>query len=319
MSSGAHAHGHGAHSRAALPRGAPPSHGARHKKRLVQVLALTVGFLLAELAVGLWTGSLSLLADAVHMTADAAGVGLSLIAIRFAERPATATKTYGYYRVEILAAVVNGVVLCVLAVFILWRAWERLGAPPAVPGLPLVVTAALGLGVNLVALRLLHPGAAESLSVRGAYLEVLGDALSSGAVLVAGGVILATGWAMADPLAGALIGLLILPRTGALLAQAVNVLLEGVPPHLSIDEIEGAIREVGGVRRVHDLHVWTLTSGREAMSAHVVVEPGTAADPLLEALHVLLHARFGIDHTTIQVETERPPLVRISGGRRESG
>src|SRR6266849_1531884 len=204
---------------------------------------------------GWWTGSLALLADAAHLFVDAAGVGLSLLAVWFAERPATPEKTYGYYRVEILAALLNGVVLCVLALVILFAA------------------------------RLLHAGAGESLNVRSAYLEVLGDALSSAAVIAAAGIILLTGWTTADALASAAIGLLILPRTVSLLRQAVNVLLEGVPPHLDLGKIETALLAATGVRRVHDLHVWTLTSGREAMSAHVVVEPGTPADKILEELH----------------------------------
>jgi cobalt-zinc-cadmium efflux system protein len=287
------------------------SHGSRHKGRLRIALALVGGFLLVELALAAWTGSVSLFADAVHMLVDAGGILLSLGAIWFAERPATARKTYGYYRVEILAALVNGVVLCVVALGILWHAWHRIWAPPDVPGVPLIATAVVGLLVNLVTMRLLHEGAAESLNVRAAYLEVWGDALSSGAVLVAGAVIALTGWHAADPLAGAVIGLLILPRTGALLTHAVNVLLEAVPPHLDLAEIEAAMKGVGGVRRVHDLHVWTLTSGREAMSAHVTVEPGTGGDRLLHDLHVLLHSRFGIDHTTIQVETEGG-LVQIT-------
>ena len=292
------------------------THGSRHKSRLLGALALTATVLVVELAVALWTGSLSLLADAAHMFTDAGAILLSLGAIWVAERPATATKTYGYYRVEILATLVNGVLLCVLALVILWHAWGRLWAPPEVAGLPIVLAATLGLAANLASMRLLHGGAAESLNVRGAYLEVLGDALSSGAVLVAGAVIAVTGWHGADPLAGAVIGLLILPRTGALLWQAVNVLLEGVPPHLDVTEIGLALAEAPGVLRVHDLHVWTLTSGREAMSAHVVVDAGAASDRILQALHLLLHVRFGIDHTTIQVETDSPSLLQIAPSAR---
>jgi cobalt-zinc-cadmium efflux system protein len=288
------------------------THGSRHKHRLWAVFALTGSFLLVEAAVGLWTGSLSLVADAAHMLVDAGGILLSLLAVWFAERPATSAKTYGYYRVEILAALINAVVLCVLAIAILVRAYEHLWRPHEVPGAPMLVVASVGLGVNLLSLRLLHAGAGESLNVRGAYLEVLGDAASSGAVIVAGAVILLTGWAVADPLAGAAIGLLILPRTWGLLRQAVNVLLEGAPAHLDVAEIGLALCEVPGVRHVHDLHVWTLTSGREAMSAHVVVEGGTTSDRILEDLHVLLHTRFGIDHTTIQVETEPAPLLQIT-------
>jgi cobalt-zinc-cadmium efflux system protein len=288
---------------------------SRHKRRLWGVFALTAGFLLVEVVVALSTGSLSLLADAAHMLVDAGGLLMSLLAVWFAERPATPAKTYGYYRVEILAALVNGVVLCVLAVGILVKAYERLWEPSHVPGTPLLVVASLGLVVNLVGMGLLRAGAGESLNVRGAYLELLGDAASSAAVIVAGAVILLTGWTPADPLASAAIALLILPRTWTLLRQAVNVLLEGAPAHLDVTEIESALCAAAGVRRVHDLHVWTLTSGREAMSAHVVVAPETVPDRILDELHVILHARFGIDHTTIQVETEPSPLLRISSPR----
>jgi cobalt-zinc-cadmium efflux system protein len=286
------------------------THGSRHKHRLRAALALTAAFLIVEAATGLWTGSLSLLADAAHMLVDAGGLLLSLLAVWFAERPATPEKTYGYYRVEILAALVNGVVLCLLAAGILVEAYERVRHPPAVPGGPMLAVAGVGLAVNLVSARLLHAGAAESLNVRGAYLEA-----SSAAVVVAGAVILWTGWSIADPVASAAIALLILPRTWTLLRQAVNVLLEAAPAHLDVTEIEAALRGAAGVRRVHDLHVWTLTSGREAMSAHVVAGPDAAPDRILEELHVILHARFGIDHTTIQVETEPQPLLQITSPR----
>jgi cobalt-zinc-cadmium efflux system protein len=276
------------------------------------VLALSASFMVVQIAVGWWTNSLALLADAAHLFVDAAGVGLSLLAVWFAERPATAEKTYGYYRVEILAALVNGVVLCVLAIVILVEASERLRVRHEISAGPVLVVAVAALGVNLLAARLLHAGAGESLNVRSAYLEVLGDALSSGAVIAAAAVILVTGWTAADALASAAIGLLILPRTYALLKQAVNVLLEGVPAHLDLTEIEAALRGARGVKRVHDLHVWTLTSGREAMSAHVEVEPGTPPSRILDELHVVLHARFGIDHTTIQIENEAPALLQIT-------
>ncbi|HYB43746.1 MAG TPA: cation diffusion facilitator family transporter [Candidatus Methylomirabilis sp.] len=293
------------------------SHSSRHKGRLWAVLALSGSFMLVQLAAGWWTNSLALLADAGHLFVDAAGVGLSLLAIWFAERPATAEKTYGYYRVEILAALVNGVVLCVLAIIILVEASERLRVRHEIAAGPVLAVAVAALGVNLLAAWLLHGGARESLNVRGAYLEVLGDALSSAAVIVAAAVILLTGWTAADALASGAIALLILPRTYALLRQAVNVLLEGVPAHLDLLEIATAMVEVAGVKRVHDLHVWTLTSGREAMSTHVEVEPGTRADKVIEQLHVILHVRFGIDHTTIQIETESSPLLQITPpGRR---
>ncbi len=291
------------------------THGSRHKHRLRAVLALTAVFLVVEAAAGLYTGSLSLLADAAHMLVDVGGLLLSLVAVWFAERPATPAKTYGYYRVEILAALVNGVLTCLLAVGILVKAYERLWHPPHVLGGPMLAVAVVGLAVNLVGIVLLHAGAGESLNVRSAYLEVLGDAASSAAVIAAGAVILATGWRIADPIASAAIALLILPRTWTLLGHAVNVLLEGAPAHLDVTEIDAALCGAAGVRRVHDLHVWTLTSGREAMSAHVVVGPEVVPDKILEQLHVTLHARFGIDHTTIQVETEPAPLIQITSPR----
>jgi len=288
------------------------THSSRHKYRLWAVLGLSASFMVVQVVVGWWTNSLALLADAAHLFVDTAGVGLSLLAVWFAERPATAEKTYGYYRVEILAALVNGVVLCVLALVILFEAWERLGTRHEVAAGPVLLVAVAGLGVNLLAAWLLHAGAGESLNVRSAYLEVLGDALSSAAVIAAAIVILVTGWTLADALASAAIGLMILPRTYALLKQAVNVLLEGVPAHLDLAEIEEALRGATGVKRVHDLHVWTLTSGREAMSAHVEVERGTPPARVLDDLHLILHARFGIDHTTIQIETQAPALLQIT-------
>jgi cobalt-zinc-cadmium efflux system protein len=291
------------------------THGSRHKHRLRAVFGLTAAFLVVEAVAGALTGSLSLLADAAHMLVDAGGLLLSLLAVWFAERPATPAKTYGYYRVEILAALVNGVVICLLAAGILIKAYERLWEPPHVPGGPMLAVAILGLVVNLIGIALLHAGAGESLNVRGAYLEVLGDAASSAAVIVAGAVILLTGWTIADPIASAAIALLILPRTWTLLRHAVNVLLEAAPAHLDVTEIEAALLGAPGVKRVHDLHVWTLTSGREAMSAHVVVAPEAASDRILEQLHIILHARFGIDHTTIQIETEPSGLIQITSPR----
>lgn len=284
---------------------------ARSRGALVSTLALTVGFLVVEAAAALVTGSLALLADAGHMLADAGGLALALFAVWIAARPATAEKTYGYYRVEILAALVNAVVLLGVAGFILVKAWQRLFDPEPVAAIPMLVVAALGLVVNLVCAWLLHAGAGESLNVRAAYLDVLSDAATSAGVIVAAAVVLFTGWTHADPITSAVIAVLVVTRTWSLLKQAVNVLLEGTPAHLDVDEIETAMRRVPGVQHVHDLHVWTLTSGREAMSAHVVVDDVRESDRLLEALHNVLHARFGIDHTTIQIESAPPSLFRI--------
>ena len=284
---------------------------ARSRPLLVTTLALTALFLVVELIAALWTGSLALLADAVHMFTDVGGLGLALFASWVAERPPTPAKTYGYYRAEILAAVVNALILFVVAGGILVEAYQRMRSPAEVLGGPMLVVAFAGLAVNAVCAWLLHLDAAASLNVRAAYLEVLSDAASSVAVIVAAVVVLTTGWTMADPIASGAIALFIVPRTWRLLRQAINILLEGTPAHLELGEIEEAITRVSGVRRVHDLHVWTLTSGREAMSAHVVVDDVRESDRLLEELHALLHARFGIDHTTIQLETEPPAVLQI--------
>jgi cobalt-zinc-cadmium efflux system protein len=286
---------------------------ARSRGRLLTTLGVTAAFLVVEVLGAVWTGSLALLADAGHMLTDVGGLALALFAIWIAGRPPTPAKSYGYYRAEILAALVNALVLLAVAGAILVEAYRRLRAPPDVLGGPMLVIAVVGLAANLGCAWLLHADAGTSLNVRGAYLHVLGDALSSAGVVVAAAVVVTTGSTVADPLASVAIALIIVPRTWGLLRQAVNVLLEGTPTHLDLGEIEAAIRRVPGVRRVHDLHVWTLTSGREAMSAHVVVEDVGASDRLLRELHAVLHARFGIDHTTIQLETEPPAVLRIQG------
>jgi cobalt-zinc-cadmium efflux system protein len=284
---------------------------ARSRGALVATLGLTTAFLLVETAAALWTGSLALLADATHMLADAGGLALAVFAIWIATRPPTPAKTYGYYRAEILAALVNALVLLAVAAAILVEAWERIREPRAVLAGPMLAVAALGLGVNLIGVQLLRGGSAASLNVRAAYLEVLSDAFSSAGVFVAAAVIVTTGWTLADAAVSAVIAVMIVWRTWHLMVQAVNVLLEGTPAHLALEDIEGAMLEVSGVRRVHDLHVWTLTSGREAMSAHVVVDDVRETDRLLEELHARLHTRFGIDHTTIQVESEPPAVLQI--------
>ena len=284
---------------------------ARSRGALVAVVVLTGSYMLVEIVGALATGSLALFADAAHMLTDVGGLGLALFAIWIASRPPTPAKTYGYYRAEILAALVNALVLLVVAGGILVEAYERLVRPRGVLGGPMLAIGALGLVVNLVGAWLLHRDAEASLNVRAAYLEILADALSSLGVLVAAAVVLLTGWTPADALVSGGIALVIVPRTWRLLRQAVNVLLEGVPAHLDLSAIEEAMTHVAGVRRVHDLHVWTLTSGREAMSAHVVVDDLRESERLLEALHAVLHARFGIDHTTIQIETEPPAVLQI--------
>jgi cobalt-zinc-cadmium efflux system protein len=285
------------------------SAASQHTRRLVAALGLTASFMVIEVLGALWTGSLVLLADAAHMLTDVGGLSMSLLALRFAQKPPTTENTYGYLRAEILAAVANGVVLFLVAGYILYEAALRVWAPPEIRAGPMLVIAVLGLGVNLLGMGLLHQGAGTSLNIRGAYLEVLSDALGSIAVIVAAMIIQTTGFYLIDPLSSAAIGLFILPRTWALMRQALHILMEGVPPHLNVREIEVAMTTVLGVHAVHDLHVWTLTSGKDAMSSHVVVDDLAAGQRTLGALHTLLHERFGIEHTTIQLESE--PLVQL--------
>ena len=281
----------------------------RHKARLAWSLALTGGFLVTEVVGGLWTGSLALLADAGHMLTDVGGLSMSLLAVWFAQKPPSSANTYGYFRTEILASLANGVVLFLIAGYILYEAFRRIWEPSEILSGPMLIIAAIGLGVNLLGMWLLHEGAAESLNLRGAYLEVLSDALGSVGVIVAAVIIQTTGVSLADPLIAGAIGVFILPRTWGLMRQAIHVLMEGVPPHLDVREIETAMTTVHGVQAVHDLHIWTLTSGKDAMSSHVVVDNLTAGDRILRDLHRLLHERFGIEHTTLQLESE--PLVQI--------
>jgi cobalt-zinc-cadmium efflux system protein len=290
--------------------GAGHSHGApsaagRHRGRLLWVLGITGMALVAQL-VGSWlSGSLALLADAGHMLTDVAGVGLAVLAITVAARPPTVERTYGYYRLEILAAVVNAVLLFGIAVFVLAEAWRRWQHPAEVAGGTMLVFAAIGLLANVAGLILLHGAAGESLNVRGAYLEVLGDLLGSGAVILAAAVIAATGWLWVDPAASVLVALLILPRTWLLLREAVDVLLEGTPKGIDLEEVRQHILTQPGVIDAHDLHAWTITSGMPVLSVHVVVDDATLAGGtgrILADLSVCLADHFDVEHSTIQIE-----------------
>ena len=291
-----HSHGH-AH-------GGPGTAAGQHKARLKGALALTAGFMVVEAVGGLLTGSLALVADAAHMLTDAGGLALALVAIRFAERPATPQKTFGYVRLEILSALLNAVVLLLLTIFILYEAVGRLIDPPPVMAGPMLAVAVVGLAVNLGSMKLLAAGSSESLNVKGAYFEVMSDMLGSLGVIVAALVVMFTGWRLADPIIGAAIGLFIVPRTWSLLRQAVHILMEGTPPEIDVALLEAAIREVPGVRAVHDLHVWTLTSGLDALACHVVIDDMAQARATLVAVNGIVATRFGLTHTTIQVEDQ---------------
>ncbi len=289
------AHGHVGSGRAVSAAG-------RHRSRLAWALGLTVAYMGAEVIGGLLTGSLALLADAAHMLTDAGGLALALVAIRFAERPATPQKTYGYVRFEILSALANAVVLLLVTFYILYEAYQRFLDPPEVLSGPMLAIAAVGLVVNLVSMRLLAAGSSESLNVKGAYFEVLSDMLGSLGVIAAAAIILLTGWTLADPLIGAGIGLFIVPRTWRLLSQAVHILLEGTPPEVDMSLLERSILSIPGVAATHDLHVWTLTSGLDAMSGHVVVADMAEAPRVLRAVREVIMEQFRVDHVTVQIE-----------------
>jgi cobalt-zinc-cadmium efflux system protein len=255
-------------------------------------------------AVGGWlTGSLTLLADAGHMLTDVAALGLALMAVWFSARPATSTKTFGYHRLEILAALTNGVALVVIALLIFYEAYQRWASPPAVRGKLVVLFATGGLIVNLVSARILHGRHEVDLNIRAAWLHVIGDALGSLAALFAGAIIFLYGWYLADPLFSVVIGLLIIWSSWRLIREATNVLLEGTPAHINLAAVEAAILQTEGVDDVHDLHVWAITSGREALSAHVIHGESVSQPVLLQELRTKLHDRFGVDHLTIQMET----------------
>ena len=261
-------------------------------------------FMAAEVIGGLWTGSLALLADAAHMLTDAGGLALALIAIRFAERPATPQKTYGYVRMEVLSALTNAVILLLLTIYILYEAYQRFLNPPEILGGPMLVVAMVGLAVNLISMKLLSEGSSESLNVKGAYFEVLSDMLGSLGVIVAAAIVMFTGWTLADPIIGAGIGLFIIPRTWILLKQAIHILMEGTPPEVDIALLEQKLLGIPGVTAVHDLHVWTITSGIDAMSCHLVVNDMAHARAALISAREAVKADFGLMHTTIQVEDQ---------------
>ncbi|WP_334151121.1 cation diffusion facilitator family transporter [Hyphomicrobium sp.] len=276
--------------------------GGRHKRSLYVALGLTSTFMLVEVIGGLWTGSLALLADAAHMMTDAGGLALALIAIRFAERPRTPQRTYGYARAEVLSALTNAVVLLLLTVYILYEAYQRFLDPPDIIGGPMLAVAVAGLIINLISMRLLSAGSAESLNVKGAYFEVLADMLGSLGVIVAAAVVVMTGWKLIDPIIGAGIGLFIVPRTWILLKQAVHILMEGTPPEIDLALLEKKLLDIPGVVMVRDLHVWTITSGADAMSCHLVVNDTGASQSILAAAQDAMRSGFGLTHTTLQIE-----------------
>ena len=295
MSPHSHSHGRG-----------PATVTGQHRRALLAVLGISTAIAVAEVIGVIITGSLVLLADAAHMAADAAGVGLSLLATWFAGRPATAKRTFGYARAEILAAMANSLLLLGMAALIFTEAIQRLSAPPGISSGLLIAFGAGALVANTISLLLLRAGQAESLNVRGAFLEVAADTLGAAAVIVTGVIVSVTGATLADPIASMVVGVLILPRTWRLLREAVDILLEASPEGIDLDEIRTHMAGLPGVREVHELHVWTITSGLPVFSAHVVVDPeiieaGRSAI-MLDQLQDCLRGHFDVDHSTFQLE-----------------
>lgn len=274
-------------------------------RRLLWAFVVTVVYLVVEVVFGILSNSLALLSDAGHMFTDALGLGMALAAMHLARRERRdPRRTFGLYRLEILAALANGILLFGVAGYVLFEAFRRLQDPPEVASVSMLVVAIGGLIANLVAFMLLRGGAGRSLNVRAAYLEVIADALGSVGVIVAAVVIALTGWPYADPIAGAAIGLFILPRTWRLTSQTLRILVQAAPPHLDLEEIARALLELEGVVDVHDLHCWTLTSEMEVASAHLRVCAGADSARILKSAQGVLSDRFSVAHATLQIEDE---------------
>ncbi len=295
----AHAqHGAGGHDHSRALRG-------KSKRSLVAALVLIAGYMVAEVAGGILSGSLALLADAGHMLTDAASIGLALLAMHFADRPPSARRTFGYHRIEILAALLNALTLWLVAAWVIVEAWHRFRDAPDVDGALMLSIGAVGLVVNVVAAWILRRSAGHSVNVEGAFRHVMADLLGSVGVVVSGVLVWAFGWTLADPILSVIIGVLILLSTWRLLAKVVHVLLEGAPDHVDVSRLCRELQGVEGVVQVHDMHVWTIAEGYDALAAHVVVDPdypGSRLEPVLRRLRAIASRDFGIHHVTIQVE-----------------
>ncbi|WP_369213675.1 cation diffusion facilitator family transporter [Streptomyces flavofungini] len=287
----------------------PPATGTAaqaYKGRLRVALGITVTVMAAQIVGGLMADSLALIADAAHMATDALGLGMALLAIHFANRPATENRTFGYARAEILAALANCLLLLTVGGYVLYEAVERFITPAETQGALTIWFGAFGLVANMISLTLLMRGQKDSLNVRGAFLEVLADTLGSVTVIVSATVIMLTGWQAADPIASLVIGVMIVPRTVKLLKETLNVLLESAPKGVDMAEVRAHILNLPGVLEVHDLHAWTITSGMPVLSAHVVVSSGTldsiGHEKMLHELQGCLGDHFDVEHCTFQLE-----------------
>lgn len=291
------------HSHAQAGIGQAGSASERYRRSLLAALLITACFTVLQFVVAFTTSSLALLSDAAHMLTDVIGLLMALGAILLARRSVpTYRRTFGMYRAEVLAALGNAVLLFGVAGYVVFEAVQRLSDPPEVPGLPVLIVAAVGLVANVVSFALLRSGARESLNVRGAYLEVLSDMIGSIGVLLSGVITLTTGWRYADPLIGVAIGLFVLPRTYVLARRALRILFQHAPKGIDVARISVELTEVPGVRDVHDLHIWTLTSGMEVASAHLTVEPDSDTSRVLAHAQDLLSSGYRIEHATLQLE-----------------
>ncbi|MGB5311671.1 MAG: cation diffusion facilitator family transporter [Polyangiales bacterium] len=281
---------------------APGTQTAGNRRRLTMALVFTATYMVAEIVGGFVANSLALLADAGHMFSDAAALGLSLVAVMLAQRPATSNRTYGFHRAEILAALTNGAALLVLSVLIAREAWGRLSDPPEVQGGLMLLVASGGLAINLVNLMILSGGRHHNLNVRGAWLHVMADTLGSVGAILAGAAIYFLGWGWSDPVASFIIASLVLYSAWGLVRETLDVLMEGVPKGISVDDVAAALKGISGVLDAHDLHVWSLTSGRNIATTHLVIAEDADHQTIIDAANRTLAERFAIAHATIQVE-----------------
>ncbi len=289
-----------------------------NQRRLLVALSITGLMTIVELAGGLLSNSLALIGDAGHMFTDTLALGLSLFALNLAKRPASQTKTYGYYRAEILAALVNGTILVLVSGYIFYEAYHRFVAPPEVRGGLMLIVAAIGLAANIVGISVLRSAGSRNLNVKSAFLHMWSDTLSSLGVIAAGAIILLTGRTIADPIISIVIGLLILRGAGGLVWESINILLEAVPKHLDVSRINDAVRKIKGVKDIHDVHLWAITSGMYAMSCHLLIEDQMVSNctQIVEEVNKTLSQEFGISHSTVQLECEEcenSPVCHIGG------
>lgn len=289
-----------------------------NQRRLLVALSITGLMTIVELAGGLISNSLALIGDAGHMFTDTLALGLSLFALNLAKRPASQTKTYGYYRAEILAALVNGTILVLVSGYIFYEAYHRFVEPPEVRGGLMLIVAAIGLAANIVGISVLRSAGSRNLNVKSAFLHMWSDTLSSLGVIAAGAIILLTGRTIADPIISIVIGLLILRGAGGLVWESINILLEAVPKHLDVSRINDAVRKIKGVKDIHDVHLWAITSGMYAMSCHLLIEDQMVSNctQIVEEVNKTLSQKFGISHSTVQLECEEcenSPVCHIGG------